>query len=105
MIRHAAADLSIVGILEQSIGARNRVGIGLLYRPTRLHRLAESILGFLKSLKIPSPEIEQLIVVLRWVYFSRFTGVKNPKFFDLRLTFGRHLLCRLILLSSSREKH
>jgi hypothetical protein len=35
--------------LEQSMGARNRVGIGLSYRPTRLHRLSESIPGFLKS--------------------------------------------------------
>jgi hypothetical protein len=31
--------------------ARNRVGIGLSYRPARLHRLAESIPWFLKSLK------------------------------------------------------
>jgi hypothetical protein len=30
-------------ILEQSMGARNRVGIGLSYRPARLHRLAEFI--------------------------------------------------------------
>jgi hypothetical protein len=28
------------GILEQSMGARNRVGIGLPGRPARLHRLA-----------------------------------------------------------------
>jgi hypothetical protein len=34
------------GILEQSLGARNRAGIGLLYWPARLHyRLAELILG------------------------------------------------------------
>jgi hypothetical protein len=31
------------GIFKQSMGARNRVGIGLSYRPTRLHRLAELI--------------------------------------------------------------
>ncbi len=31
------------GILEQSMGARNLVGIGLSYRPTTLHRLVESI--------------------------------------------------------------
>jgi hypothetical protein len=34
------------GILEQSMGARqcrHRVGIGLSYRPARLHRLAEFI--------------------------------------------------------------
>jgi hypothetical protein len=40
------------GILEQSMGARNRVGIGLSHWPARLHRLAESIPGLLKSLKI-----------------------------------------------------
>ena len=28
------------GIFEQSMGARNRIGIGLSYRPARLHRLA-----------------------------------------------------------------
>jgi hypothetical protein len=42
------------GIIKQSIGARNRVGIGLSYRPARLHSLAEfgsleSILRLLKS--------------------------------------------------------
>jgi hypothetical protein len=31
------------GISKQSMGARNRAGIGLSYRPTRLHRLAEFI--------------------------------------------------------------
>ncbi len=42
------------GILEQSMGARNRVGIGLSYRPARLQRLAGSIHWnrFLGSLKV-----------------------------------------------------
>jgi hypothetical protein len=31
------------GIFKQSRGARNRVGIGLSHRPTRLHRLAKLI--------------------------------------------------------------
>jgi hypothetical protein len=31
------------GIFKQSMGARNRVGTGLSYRPARLHRLAEFI--------------------------------------------------------------
>jgi hypothetical protein len=31
------------GIFKQSMGARNQVGIGLSYRPARLHRLAEFI--------------------------------------------------------------
>ncbi len=44
------------GIFKQSMGANNRVGIGLLYRPARLHRLAELILWnrFLCSLKVLS---------------------------------------------------
>ncbi len=29
------------GIIEQSIRAWNRVGIGMSYRPARLHRVAE----------------------------------------------------------------
>jgi hypothetical protein len=29
------------GILKKSMGARHRVGIGISYRPARLHRLAE----------------------------------------------------------------
>jgi hypothetical protein len=33
-------------------GARNRVGIGLSYRPARLHRLVESIPGILKRLQV-----------------------------------------------------
>jgi hypothetical protein len=41
------------GIFKQSMGARNRVGIGLSYQPARLHRLEEllswnRILGSLK---------------------------------------------------------
>ncbi len=46
------------GILEQFMGARNRVGIGLSCRPAWLwlHRLAESIPGLLESLKTPSLE-------------------------------------------------
>jgi hypothetical protein len=31
------------GIFKKSMGARNRGGIGLPYRPARLHRLAELI--------------------------------------------------------------
>jgi hypothetical protein len=32
-----------VGIFKQSIGIRNRVGIGLSLRPARLHSLAELV--------------------------------------------------------------
>ncbi len=42
------------GNFKQSMGARNRVGKGLLYRPSRLHRLAELISWnkFLGSLRV-----------------------------------------------------
>jgi hypothetical protein len=45
---------SICTNLEQSMGFRNRVGIGLSYRPARLHRLAELIpwKRFFGSLKV-----------------------------------------------------
>ncbi len=101
----SAADLSCARILEQSMGARKWVGLGLPYRPARLHRLAESIPGLLKSLKIPSPEIDCCLVELHWDgYFSCFTGVKNLQFYDLRLTFVRHFLCRLNLLFISQYR-
>jgi hypothetical protein len=35
--------LCIAGIFKESMEARNRGGIGLSYRPARLHRLAEFI--------------------------------------------------------------
>jgi hypothetical protein len=49
------------GILEQSMGAMNRLGIGLSYRPDRSTKAGgidslESISGILKSLKIPPLE-------------------------------------------------
>ncbi len=48
--RQDQRDIAIcAGILEQSMGARNRVGIGLTHRPAGLHRLAESILWLLKT--------------------------------------------------------
>jgi hypothetical protein len=51
------------GILKQSMGAGNREGIGLLYRPAWLHWLAESIpwnrfLGSLRAKKIPSLRLD-----------------------------------------------
>ena len=43
------------GIFKQSMGPRHRVGIGLSYRPARLHRLAESIPGPHKHFKVRAP--------------------------------------------------
>jgi hypothetical protein len=46
--------LSCAGIFKQSMRARNLVGIGLSFRPARLHRLAELVPWnrFLGSLKV-----------------------------------------------------
>jgi hypothetical protein len=54
---HAAFILFLetsAGIFKQSMGARNQVGIGLSYRPSRLHSLAELVPWnrFLGSLKV-----------------------------------------------------
>jgi hypothetical protein len=47
-------DVICAGNVKQSMGARNRVGIGLSYRPARVHGLAELIPlnRFLGSLKV-----------------------------------------------------
>jgi hypothetical protein len=54
------------GIFKLSMGARNRVGIGLSYWPARLHSTQpgaigslKSILGLLKSLKIRAQDLEK----------------------------------------------
>jgi hypothetical protein len=51
----------LAGILKQFMGARNRVGIGFSYRPTRPAELIplDQILGLLKSLKIRALHIYQ----------------------------------------------
>jgi hypothetical protein len=52
---HAKKDKELsAGIFKQSMGARNRGGIGLSYRPARLHSLAELVPWnrFLGSLKV-----------------------------------------------------
>ncbi len=66
------------GILEQSMKARNRVGIGLSYRPARLHRPGgidplESIPG-LQSFKIPALNSPYLILHRHMKYSFFFGG-------------------------------
>ncbi len=41
--KYGGGQLSSAGLFKQSIGAKNRIGIELSYRPARLHRLAELI--------------------------------------------------------------
>jgi hypothetical protein len=66
------------GIFKKSMGARNRGGIGLSYRPARLHRLGEftleSIPGLHKRLKIRA----QVLCVTEPKMAGVRTRGKNP---------------------------
>jgi hypothetical protein len=70
-------------IFKQSVEAtqaRNRIGLGLPYRPARLHRVGgidslESILGLLKSLKILALCTE-LAVFSVWALIHAVAGQK-----------------------------
>jgi hypothetical protein len=74
------------GIYKQSMGAGNRVGVGLSYRPARLHTQTggigslESILGLLKSLKIRAQvpnllraEQHNIAIMLQWEKLGKAT--------------------------------
>ncbi len=65
------------GIFEQSMGAKNRVGIGLSYWPTRLHRLAESIPGLFESFKILSLK-SKILCQTPFKIGSAMTAVLDP---------------------------
>jgi hypothetical protein len=95
--------LNSAGILEQSMGARNRVAIGLSYPPTRLHRLVESIPGLLKSLKYRLSCFSLKCVTTTFaptffliVFFSQFLNVEQC--LNFRTVYG----CRVVLGLSYR---
>jgi hypothetical protein len=50
------------GILEQSMKAKKLEGLQLSCRPARLHRLAEKILGLLKSCTNTIAELEATVL-------------------------------------------
>ncbi len=61
--------LPVLEILNNlCMGARNRVGKGIPYRPAMRHRLAESIPGLLKTLKIPSLLKQNPFLTCRFEY-------------------------------------
>jgi hypothetical protein len=49
------------GIFKQSMGARNRVGIGLSYRPARLHSLVELLISSLESILLLLKSSEKIL--------------------------------------------
>jgi hypothetical protein len=79
------------GIFKQSMGARNRVGIELSYRPVRLPTQPggivslELILGLLESLKIralllpptPPPHDLHFLLKLQILYYANFPTLPN----------------------------
>jgi hypothetical protein len=94
------------GILEQSMGARNQVGIGLSYRPARLHRLAESIPWnrYLGSLNIYKFGLWRATVRRTWFVGCGGTAVAPDGVVVLLLsTVGQVQLKRHLQLSSSND--
>ncbi len=60
-----------VGILEQPIGARNRVRVGLKYTPARLRRLAGRYDNTVPIVPVDCPKIqaqEAFIIIEGWHY-------------------------------------
>ncbi len=55
--------LPCAGIFQQTMGARNRVGTGLSYRPARLHSLADLVLGVKKE-NNKNPKLYFAVVLL-----------------------------------------
>jgi hypothetical protein len=73
------------GIFKKSMGARHRVGIGLLYRPARLHRLAEFI---------PWNRFRGPIHVQKYQLWNRFiSGVKSIPRVMLKSQVGPYRKC------------
>ncbi len=104
-------------ILEQSMGVRNRVGLGLSYRPTtaRLHCLTESfpwnrflgslesISGLLESLKIPSlgkQSVYLSALLLNNPVDSEWHSSRNEKSMKYPKRFGEFFLICYIFSSS-----
>jgi hypothetical protein len=105
------------GIFKKSMGARHRVGIGLLYRPARLHRLAEFIpwnrfrgpihvqkyqLCLLCDCTISIHEYSSVYLPILWARYSMSSTIplkvhKIEKFFDS--DFG---ICVISLLDMSK---
>ncbi len=87
------------GILEQSMGARNRVGIGLSYHPPCYigwrNRSFESIPGLLKSLKIPSLPSSPVLY-----YFMSISSLLSRSSSSFSIFFHIHPVSSCFLCSS-----
>ncbi len=61
---HQKISLASAGIFKQSMGARNRLGIGLSQRPARLHSLAQLVPWnrFIGSLKVEKFGLSQALI-------------------------------------------
>ncbi len=77
-------------IFKQSMGARNQVGIVLSYRPARLHSL-ESISGLLQSLKI-----RPRLLYIGWR--NRFCGIDSWHPWKFKIWALDRLRCRTFSL-------
>jgi hypothetical protein len=75
VLREGLSHVYSAGMFKQSMKTRNRVGIGLSYRPARLHRLAvdsfESNPGLLESLKIRALKTKTKLSNFLWCANNR----------------------------------
>ncbi len=88
------------GIFKQSMGARNRRGIGLSYRPARLHRLAEFIpwIDSWAPFKNTGSVCRDSLEINHCLFFF-FSFGKNPVYTSshLRSTVHDHRLIRVMV--------
>ncbi len=98
------------GIFKQSMGARNRGGIGLSYRPARLHRLdgihsLESIPGLHKRLKLRA--LVNYLLTKRSAYYSTCHFFMTHTMLALQqaayMSFSLVLLCSQFLFWNFSE--
>ncbi len=74
---HQLKHTSSAGVFKPSMRARNRVGIGLSYRPARLHRLAELVPWnrFLGSLKFKNSGSGSILLDRRSAITASYCGI------------------------------
>jgi hypothetical protein len=83
--------LTVLEFFKQSMGARNRIGIGLSYRSARLHSLAESVPWnrFLGSLKFQNSGSQTVHL---------FLPLQDPPHSHLVISVFAYATCKYIVV-------
>ncbi len=83
--------LYYVGILDQSMGARNRVGIGLSYRPARLHYIGWLACATTRLLYSVTKGYNPLQIVLKYNFWQTFESEND----ELQIKTSRRIMYSL----------